>query len=307
MGSLTQISFLSHILIHLLALTLTFAQPHFLFHNCSNSVNYTIPSTFQTNLNTLLSSLSSNIDAYGFYNSSMGRDPDRASAVALCRGDVELDICRSCVTVSTSKLIQLCPNQREAIGYYDNCMLRYSNNETIFGKMAWGPGFEKWNTNNVSDEQLSKFNEVRSRLFGGLINRAASGDSRRKYATGEAQLPDSKTIYALVQCTPDLSESDCSFCLNATLERIPSCCSNRIGGAVYKPTCNIRYELDKFYNDTKDAAAPSPQLAAGPSNNEPMPNAALPPPLAAGPSNNAPPLSGMNIVIVSSIVIFVTL
>ncbi|CAI9787896.1 unnamed protein product [Fraxinus pennsylvanica] len=49
-------------------------------------------STYSANLNCLLSSVSSNTDTNGFYNASMGEYADRVNAIALCRGDVQLDI-----------------------------------------------------------------------------------------------------------------------------------------------------------------------------------------------------------------------
>uniref|UniRef100_A0A5B6Z686 Gnk2-homologous domain-containing protein n=1 Tax=Davidia involucrata TaxID=16924 RepID=A0A5B6Z686_DAVIN len=269
MGSLRQISLISLILIiRLVGLTLTFAQPELLYFNCTYSANYSSSSTtYGTNLNTLLSSLSSNIDRYGYYNSSFGEDPDRVTAVVLCRGDVEQDICRSCVDYSTRNLTQLCPNQREAIAFYQTCMLRYTNQAIEFGKMVWGPGFNKWNIyNNVSDEDLITFHQVRETLFSGLIKKAASGDSHRKFETGEKLLPkDHKSMYALVQCTPDLSGPVCTDCLNALMLLIPQCCNRTVGGAVYKPTCNLRYELDSepFYNRTT-ADAPPPLLSMPP-------------------------------------------
>ncbi|CAI9787895.1 unnamed protein product [Fraxinus pennsylvanica] len=48
-------------------------------------------------------------DTNGFYNASMGEYADRVNAIALCRGDVQLDICRSCGTKNfdESRRVQL--------------------------------------------------------------------------------------------------------------------------------------------------------------------------------------------------------
>ncbi|KAJ0085752.1 hypothetical protein Patl1_07127 [Pistacia atlantica] len=35
--------------------------------------------------------------------------------MALCRGDVKPDICRSCINDSSLELSKLCPNQKEAV------------------------------------------------------------------------------------------------------------------------------------------------------------------------------------------------
>ncbi|GMP60853.1 hypothetical protein CsSME_00023550 [Camellia sinensis var. sinensis] len=78
--------FLSHTLI---TITITIAQPEFIFSYCvPNRTNST--TTYEANLKTLFSSLSSAIDSYGFYNASLGQNSDRVNAIVLCRGDVEL-------------------------------------------------------------------------------------------------------------------------------------------------------------------------------------------------------------------------
>ncbi|KAF2303622.1 hypothetical protein GH714_020209 [Hevea brasiliensis] len=189
------------VLIGLVAFTT--AQPEFFLHSCYNTRNYTSNSVYQSNLNSLLSSVSSNINiTYGFYGLSFGQDPDRAYAIALCRGDVLLDDCRSCVNDSARRILQDCPNQKEAIGWYDNCMIRYSN-KSIFSVMEDWPRLALLNVNNVTS--IDQFNQVLRTLMDRLRSEASSGSSLRKFATGEAPGPDFLTIYALAQCTLDLS------------------------------------------------------------------------------------------------------
>ncbi|KAA8519958.1 hypothetical protein F0562_014132 [Nyssa sinensis] len=218
---------------------------------------------YQTNLNTLLSSLSSNIDRNGFYSSSEGQGSDMVNGIALCRGDVELDICRSCVNDSTRRLSQLCPNNKQAIGWYDYCMLRYSN-QSFLGTMDTRPALYLWNRNNISD--VVQFNQNLRNLLDGLRGRAGSGGSLRKFATGNTSFTTATafgTIYGLVQCTPDLSEQLCSNCLIGAMQEIGSCCVGYRGGRVIYPSCNLRYELDApFYNET----TPEPPLSPPPAS-----------------------------------------
>ncbi|KAH7856349.1 hypothetical protein Vadar_000486 [Vaccinium darrowii] len=137
MGSCRNLVFLSHILINVVGLIVS--QPDFLFIDCGEGFgNYTTNSTYQTNLDTLLFSLSSNINSYGFYNTSSGENPDRVNVIVLCRGDVDLDTCRGCISNATSKITQDCPNSKEAIGWYNLCMARYSN-ESIDGQVKTSP------------------------------------------------------------------------------------------------------------------------------------------------------------------------
>jgi len=231
-------------------------------HVCENgSGNYTANSTYSTNLNTLLSTLSSNTQInYGFYNFSYGQNTDTVNAIGLCRGDVEPEKCRSCLNSSRVDLTQRCPYQKKAILWSGECMLRYSN-DTIFHQMETSPGFYWWNQKNVTE--ADQFNEVLGNLMKSLRGVAASGDSRRKYAAGESEKAlNFQTIYGAVQCTPDLSQQECYQCLDGAIEDIPKCCGGKVGGRVLRPSCNIRFETFSFYGTTTtldpDPEAPAP-------------------------------------------------
>ena len=232
-------------------------------YDCSNNNgNYTSNSIYETNLNQLLSSLYSNttID-YGFYYSSYGQNSDTAYAIGLCRGDVTPDDCRGCLKNSSSLLTRLCPNQKEAIAWCDQCMLRYSNS-SIFGIMKTHPRYYIWNTKNVSANYVAQFNKELSILLNNLTKEAAAGGSLRKYAAGSAIATDFMRLYALVQCTPDLSEQDCSNCLFAAIADVPTCCAGKVGAYVLLPSCNIRFQVYSFFNST--AAPPSTNTTTSP-------------------------------------------
>ncbi|WJX14845.1 non-specific serine/threonine protein kinase [Trifolium repens] len=240
------------LLLLLIIVSQTKAQPNFLDNFCINgNGNYTANSTYQTNLNILLSNLSTNTEiSYGFYNFSYGQNTDKVNAIGLCRGDVKPDVCRKCLNDSRVLLTQLCPNQKEPIGWYENCMLRYSN-RSIFGIMEGEPSFRRSNPNSVTE--VDQFNEVLGNLMKKLKEKAASSDdSRFKYAADNATDVNLnfQTIYGLVQCTPDLSLQDCNRCLDDAISEIPSCCNNKIGGKVVKPSCSIRFESSLFYGPT---------------------------------------------------------
>ncbi|KAF5756471.1 putative Gnk2-like domain-containing protein [Helianthus annuus] len=118
---------LSFVFIHLIHTT-TLAQPDFISYYCENADNYTVNSAYQRNLNTTLSTLPTTNNGFGFYDLTIGQgNNNTVHTIALCQGDVNLDVCRSCLNDSVVKLPQLCPNQKEAIGYYDYCLLKYSN------------------------------------------------------------------------------------------------------------------------------------------------------------------------------------
>ncbi|GFP94691.1 cysteine-rich receptor-like protein kinase 41 [Phtheirospermum japonicum] len=234
---------------------------------CYNNGNYTLNSTYSNNLDTALSSIPANIGISGFYNASAGsRNPDIAYAIALCRGDVQPPTCRECIRNLTARLRAACPNQRQAIEWEDSCMLRYSN-QTILGIMETRPALFMSNVENATNP-----GEFLTYLRGHLDNLrdlAANGGPLRKVAAANVRANDFQYIFALVQCTPDLSSDDCTGCLIAAAAEIPTCCDRRRGGRVLYPSCNLRYERYPFFNETRlqelvpvpPSPAPQPPLA----------------------------------------------
>ncbi|KAJ8549700.1 hypothetical protein K7X08_033407 [Anisodus acutangulus] len=240
-----------HIHLHVLILA---QLPDLRYILCRKNGNYTENSTYQNNLNTLLSSLSSKIDKYGFYNASTGQNSDRASVIMLCRGDVELEECRNCVNSVAQKLVQLCPNQKEVFGGYDECTLQYSN-RSIIGTASFSTIYYLWNPANASKPE--EFNQELRTLLENLRDRAAEGGPLRKYASGNVTGPNSQTIYALVQCTPDLSRRTCFDCLTDAYGDMPNCpCNGKRGGRIIGARCNFRYESSHFFQDVVLEAPP---------------------------------------------------
>lgn len=223
--------------------------------SCSNGRgNFTAGSTYEANLNNLLSSFSSvTANDYGFYNLSVGQDPDTVNAIALCRGDVQPDVCLSCINNATSEIRSECPNRKEAAIWYDFCMLRYSNRSTV-GVMDSSLVVALRNPSNVTD--ADSFRGALNNLLVDLMNKASSGDSLRKFATGNVIDPALQPIYALEQCTPDLFQEDCTTCLERALQEIHVYCGGKRGGQVILTSCFVRFEMERFYDEP--AVSPPP-------------------------------------------------
>jgi len=234
---------------------------------CDNTRgNYTINSTYHTNLNTLLSSFSSHAEInYGFYNLSYGQGTDKVYAIGLCTGDQNQVDCIGCLNVAIGDLTQLCPNQKEAIHCRGECLLRYSN-RPIFGTVQNKPIRILPLTKNVTGS-VDLFNAVVESWMTNLTRKAASGDSRRKYATGFTFAPNIQTINGQTQCTPDLSSEECTKCLMESMVRITQCCSGNAGGNVLKPSCRFRFDPLTYYGPTQtlDPDSPPPAMAPPPS------------------------------------------
>ncbi|XP_050262508.1 cysteine-rich repeat secretory protein 38-like [Quercus robur] len=215
--------------------------------------NYTSNSTDRANLSTLLSSMYSTTEIdYGFYNFSAGESPNKVNAIVLCRGDVSTDVCRTCINESSSTLLQSCPNQKEAIIWAEKCALRYSH-RSIFKMLDTDPLLGYYNMGDVPD--VKAFNKVLRPLLNRLRNRTASRNSTHKFTLQSVPIPNFETIYALLECTLDLSRLDCNNCLSQVQVFIPRCCNGKQGGRFVTPSCDIRYEIYSFYDP---AAEPPP-------------------------------------------------
>ncbi|KAG7552777.1 Gnk2-homologous domain [Arabidopsis thaliana x Arabidopsis arenosa] len=93
------------------------------------------------------------------------------------------------------------------------------------------------------------------------------------YAAGVASLTTSQIVYALMQCTPDVSPGDCGFCLRANLHDYESCCRHRhkLGGSVIRSSCFIRWDLNPFAGAFENITLPPPQPQSQPPFSLPPP------------------------------------
>ncbi|XWS18427.1 hypothetical protein CRYUN_Cryun32bG0043100 [Craigia yunnanensis] len=128
--------------------------------------------------------------------------------------------------------------------------------------MEFEPCVVLMKVNNATN--VTHFNQILTTLFDGLITKAASGDSLLKFALGNATFSNSETIYALAQCTPDLSQVDCNDCLSNATDLLSQCCSGRLGARVFTPSCNIRYGKQIFYDPLVAMPLPPSPVADAP-------------------------------------------
>ncbi|KAK9056374.1 hypothetical protein SSX86_027464 [Deinandra increscens subsp. villosa] len=232
---------------------LTAAQGDFWGSYCGSD-NYTKDSAYQKSLDDVLYLLTGTNNGFGFYNYTSGQ----AHAAALCRGDIEPETCRRCVDDATRRLRQVCPNEIEAGGWYDACFLRYSNRT-----VSKGLGYSLFNSYNVPDSSYDEWNQTVSELLGELRSEIVGGGQLRRYASGNKTAPGLLTVYGMMQCTPDLSATECDDCLaGATGEIQPY--SRSFGVRFYETSCLIQYESYRFFNATWFPALP-PSSPSSPS------------------------------------------
>ncbi|KAE8686675.1 Cysteine-rich receptor-like protein kinase 25 [Hibiscus syriacus] len=124
------------------------------------------------------------------------------------------------------------------------------------------------NTGNVTNQD--RFNRILADTMRDGAALALNGTLRLKnFATREANVSGFQTLYSLLQCTPDLTTSDCNTCLRQAISDLPVCCDGKQGGRVLIPSCNIRYELYPFYNQSAVSIRPPPSALIPPSRTTP--------------------------------------
>ncbi|KAI3881672.1 hypothetical protein MKW92_001416 [Papaver armeniacum] len=242
-----------------------FAEPVFLREYCSGG-NYTADSTYQSNLNLLLSSsltvFRSVVSIVNEHRSaSYGSDPDTAYGSYQCRSDLTSKDCEACFDSVTGDILNSirCPNSKQGIVWYEECILKYSN-ESFIPFVQEKPMFYIVNETSVTSNR-DEFNKTLAGLMDELVRESTASEDSHQFATGEANLTVSKKIYGLVQCTPDILSSDCRNCLSRIVRNLSVCCLGKVGARVLNPTCNFRYELHPFYESkVMNATAPQPSL-----------------------------------------------
>ncbi|MBA0767311.1 hypothetical protein Gotri_016208 [Gossypium trilobum] len=259
-------------LLSLATLTLSQLNDVYFQHDCSDtSGNYTANSPYETNLNTIISRFATLTDFnYGFFNLSAGESPDKVYSIALCRGDMNQDACNTCLNYTATELKQFCSRNKAATAWSQFCLVRYANRD-LYGQLENDPRTCAFNPMNASNPD--QFNQTLNELLNELSAEAAAGGPLRKYAAGNATVGSSQTVYATMQCTPDMDQQNCSTCLNFAFNEYQSCCSTRLGCRVLRPNCVLRFETNQFYNQT---AVPLPSPPPSPTTS-PFPTASFSP------------------------------
>uniref|UniRef100_A0ACD5WAI3 Uncharacterized protein n=1 Tax=Avena sativa TaxID=4498 RepID=A0ACD5WAI3_AVESA len=234
------------------------------YTNCPSDTNYTRGGVFQANLDTLLYSLpAAAAAASGFMTNTTGAAPDRAYGLAQCLADVTASDCLTCLNTTVQDMASLCPGQKNAMVYYEECLLRHAN-ASFFGVADTSSVKYWWNPQNAT--QPERFMSLLGPLMGNLTERAAYA-SPRLFAADTADVSSFDRIYGMAQCTRDLDNDDCNSCLVTAVSRIPTCCDGKQGGRVIFPTCFIRFEVYPFFNSQAAEAAMSPAPPPAPAGN----------------------------------------
>lgn len=169
------------------------------------------------------------------------------NGLALCRGDVKSSVCKTCIRSADAYIRQLCPCEKEAIIWFDECMLRYSGDE-FFGEIDGKHKYRMWNAQNVTLSSAGFKAKVE-----GLMNmlKLKAHLSPLLFAVEVMEIGLPEKLHGLAQCSRDLSGGDCKKCLENAMEKLPGYRDGKRGGRFVGGSCNVRYELYPFF-DTED-------------------------------------------------------
>lgn len=220
---------------------------------CINTTLFTPNSTFDTNRRFILTSLPSNVTShYGFFNGSIGQSPNIVYAVGMCLPGTEEEICQNCLLLASNSLLETCLKEKQGLIWVSNrtiCMVRYSDTSFV-GSLELEPHIEYLSLNGYKTKE-TEFVRVWNGLTQRMLQEASSStdatwSGAKYYAADVAALPDSQTLYALMQCTPDLSPAQCNLCLTECLDNYRRCCLGRQGGSIIRYSCGVRAEIYPF-------------------------------------------------------------
>ncbi|KAJ0677764.1 putative Gnk2-like domain-containing protein [Helianthus annuus] len=167
---------------------------------CSQ-VNFTSMTPYESNVNSLFTSLVDSASLYNFNKFETSPQNDGVYGLFQCRGDLSSPNCKECVASSVGQLKTTCSLSIGGEIQLEECFVKYDDT-SFFGAQ-------------------DKMELV------GTDNTFVGGDFG--------------SIQGVAQCVQDLSLSDCQDCLAEASGRLRSGCETSTWGDMYLGKCYIRY------------------------------------------------------------------
>ncbi|KAI4323637.1 hypothetical protein L6164_023228 [Bauhinia variegata] len=251
---------------------ITLAESNNYYHFCDNTTKLASADNplYQSNLNDLLLKLLSNAnnDGQGFWNTTVGNTTTTTVYGSyLCRDDISSIFCHYCVYSARQEILQRCPNNTAAIIWYEDCMLRYSN-EDFFGIVRAAPFWYVYGINRTGDSRkVENADDFTNRL----VTDATMDKSTTLFAANEYNVSDTEKWYGLVQCSRDINSSSCRNCLESLLNRRPEP-RDRMGMRLLAPNCLVMRDNYLFFNLDNLPITPGASPVPSPVSSPVIPN-----------------------------------
>ncbi|CAE6202864.1 unnamed protein product [Arabidopsis arenosa] len=207
-----------------------------------SSGNFTSNTTYNKNLNTLLSTLSNQSSLANYYNLTTGLASDTVHGMFLCIGDVNRTTCNACVKNATIEIAKNCTNHREAIIYYFSCMVRYSD-KFFLSTLETKPN-TFWSSDDPIPKSYDKFGQRLSDTMGEVIVRSSllSSSFTPYYLRDTTMFDNLYDLESIVQCSPHLDPRNCTKCLKLALQELTECCGDQVWAFIFTPKCLVSFE-----------------------------------------------------------------
>lgn len=211
----------------------------FVYAGCSKS-KYEPNTAFESNLNSLLTSIASTASSGATYNSftAGGGVGDQLAAgtaaygLYQCRGDLSRGDCVACVQETVGRLGAVCANAYAASLQVDGCYVRYDTSDFI-GRADTTTAYRKCSSSTSDD---GGFLRSRDGVLGELLQ-AATG----------YKVSTSGTVQGVAQCHGDIAAADCTACLAQAVGQLKGTCGTALAADVYLAQCYVRYWANGYY------------------------------------------------------------
>ncbi|XP_074293572.1 cysteine-rich receptor-like protein kinase 15 [Silene latifolia] len=214
-------------------------------------------------LRSLLSGMAEMASTRAYYaTNTSGHGSEVVYGSYLCRGDISPNECKSCVSNSIDHLRVQCRKSKKGVIWSETCMVRYSDN-SFLGIVVEDESVYKSSKRKMVTNQIAYINlawnlfQNMAEEFYSQMNVPATKTKYFGYHVATIDVSYAAKVYAMAQCTPDLSPYDCRKCLQVLTDDIPALCSGSISCYMLNPSCNARYEPYAF-SDTFPGSSPPP-------------------------------------------------
>lgn len=207
----------------------------FIYAGCSQE-RYQPNSPFQSNLNSLLTSIASSSSQASYNSFAIGNDSSSTQEAAIfglyqCRGDLKTSDCTRCIESAVNQIVLVCPYTYGGSLQLEGCLVRYEH-VNFLGKLDTSVRYKKCGKSMSNDVE---FFRRRDDVLGDLQTAI------------EFKVSSSGSVEGLAQCVGDIGSADCASCLAEAVVKLKSLCGSVAAADVFLAQCYARYWASGYY------------------------------------------------------------
>ncbi|KAL9236653.1 hypothetical protein vseg_011294 [Gypsophila vaccaria] len=220
---------------------------------CRRSDNVSSTGVYRDNIMSLLNLLTDESSSSKFLNTSFGTGLDRVNGVFACRPDLPFATCESCVRTAVDRFNQFCQNKKQALAWYQQCMVRYTN-DTISSTVQIEPSNSWSGLFNVS--QPDTFPGKLNKTLEAIITEAATPGNEGHFAQNSTDFTIFEGLYGMAWCSiPHMTPSNCKTCLKTASSLMPNDGLAQTA-VMFLANCILKYDVAPFIFSTSPTVLP---------------------------------------------------